>query len=181
MEASQVTATLLGERERFLAFLVGRLGSREAAEDLLQEAYLRTLSGSGDGVAPDKLLPWFFQMLRHAEIDRARARAAEGRAVDRLAQEQPDANPPPELAAELCRCIGGLLPTLKGVDQTLLRRVDLQDEGLATVARDMELTPNAAVVRLHRARKHLRQRLTQLCGACSTHGCLDCSCRPKKV
>jgi len=32
------------------------------------------------------------------------------------------------------------------------------------------------MVRLHRARKALRERLTASCRACAEHGCLDCSC-----
>jgi len=36
------------------------------------------------------------------------------------------------------------------------------------------------MVRLHRARAALREKLVRSCRTCAEHGCLDCSCgRPK--
>jgi RNA polymerase sigma-70 factor (ECF subfamily) len=63
---------------------------------------------------------------------------------------------------------------------TIVRRVDLEGTSVPEVARDEGIAPNAAVVRLHRARGALRDKLRVVCGACARHGCLDCGCRPRR-
>lgn len=42
---------------------------------------------------------------------------------------------------------------------------------------DADVTANNASVRLHRARRALKEQLLRACGACAAHGCLECSCR----
>jgi RNA polymerase sigma-70 factor (ECF subfamily) len=72
--------------------------------------------------------------------------------------------------------VGELVPTLRAEYAEILRRVDLDEEPLSEVARQLGITPNNASVRLHRARRSLRRQLERSCGTCATHGCLDCRC-----
>jgi RNA polymerase sigma-70 factor (ECF subfamily) len=58
----------------------------------------------------------------------------------------------------------------------LLQQIDLDGKAPASVAAALGLTQNNLTVRLHRARKHLREMLSRNCRACSKHGCLDCTC-----
>jgi RNA polymerase sigma-70 factor (ECF subfamily) len=69
-----------------------------------------------------------------------------------------------------------LLTELKPRDAELLRRVELNDEAVAEVARSLGLTEGAASVALHRARAVLRERLENFCGDCAKGACLDCDC-----
>ena len=69
-----------------------------------------------------------------------------------------------------------LLPTLKGEYADILQKVDLEGAAVTDIARTENITPNNAMVRLHRARKALHGRLVQTCGTCTQHGCLDCHC-----
>ena len=68
------------------------------------------------------------------------------------------------------------LPALKPDYATLLRRLDLNGEASAPVAASLGITRNNLIVRLHRARRQLRERLEQTCRLCAKHGCLDCHC-----
>jgi RNA polymerase sigma-70 factor (ECF subfamily) len=78
---------------------------------------------------------------------------------------------------ETCACLTRLMTTLKPEYAAILESVDLGGRPLAGAARDLGITSNNASVRLHRARRALRQRVQQSCGTCATHGCLDCDCR----
>lgn len=178
--SSQVVTQLVAEHRRFLAFLVPRVGSEAEAEDLLQEAYVRSLERGGQLRDGEKLVPWFYRLLRNALVDRARSRAAEARALEAHGWELPEAEAPPELETRLCACVQGLLPTLPPDQADILSRVDLGGATPAQAAQDLAITANAASVRLHRARKALHARLVQTCGTCTEHGCLDCRCgKPK--
>ena len=168
---------LVAHHRAFLRFLERRVGSRAAAEDLLQEAFVKTL-GRLETVPAEALVPWFYTVLRHAAIDRARRLGREGRAMETLARElDPVTAPPPDVQAAVCACIGALADTLKPEYAEAIRAVDLDDEPVKAFGARRGLSASAAGVRLFRARQALRQRVASACGACADHGCLDCSCR----
>lgn len=58
----------------------------------------------------------------------------------------------------------------------LIRRIDLEGESPAALAREFNITSNNLTVRLHRARQALRATLEDTCGICTKHGCLNCTC-----
>jgi RNA polymerase sigma-70 factor (ECF subfamily) len=58
-----------------------------------------------------------------------------------------------------------------------LTRIDLEEGSLADLGEEAGITAKNAAVRVHRARKALRSQAALACGACATHGCLDCECR----
>jgi RNA polymerase sigma-70 factor (ECF subfamily) len=70
-------------------------------------------------------------------------------------------------------------PRVPSQYRELLLAVDLQGEEIGEVANRLGVTRNNLTVRLHRARKHLKDALAETCQACSDGGCLDCTCEPK--
>ena len=169
---------LLAERERFLAFLERRTGSREVAEDLLHEAYLRGMERVGELRDDASAVAWFYRILRNALTDHWRHRDVERRAADTLRAQTGDEEPAvdPELMAEVCRCVAGVVETLKPEYAEAIRSVDLGGSSVGSFAVEKGITAGNASVRLHRAHTALKQRLLATCGACATHGCLDCKC-----
>ena len=164
-----------GHRE-FLAFLERRVESRAVAEDILQAAFTRGLERGGD-VKDEKVVAWFYRVLRNAVIDHYRHRSSTARAMEAWGREFPDVQEPEaELRQEICRCVSGLLETLKPEYREALRIVDLEEGKLKDLAQQSGITAENAAVRVHRARAALRRRIEQACGTCSVHGCLDCSC-----
>ena len=164
-----------GHRE-FLAFLERRVESRAAAEDILQSAFARGLE-RGAGVQDEKVVAWFYRVLRNSVIDHYRQRSSAERAMEAWGREftgvqEPDA----ELRQEICQCVSGLLATLKPEYRDALRIVDLEDGNLSDLARQSGITAENAAVRVHRARKALRRQVEQACGTCAEHGCFDCHC-----
>lgn len=174
---ARVVAAWVENHRRFLAFLERRVESRAAAEEILQEAFVRGLEQAGAIRDEERAVAWFYRLLRNALIDRYRRRGAESRGLEALARELGDAvEPPPEVEAALCRCFEALLPALRPEYGEILRRVDLEGLRPADFAREAGLTANNAMVRLHRARQALRAGLQRSCRTCADHGCLDCSC-----
>jgi RNA polymerase sigma factor (sigma-70 family) len=108
------TAAILVDNHRaFLRYLERRVGSREAAEDILQDAFVRHLARTD--AAPDEgLVPWFYRVLRNATIDRHRRQQVADRALETFARDvETRESPAPDLAAEICACVGRLAGTLK--------------------------------------------------------------------
>lgn len=171
----EVVARLLASHRAFLAFLQARVSDRAVAEEILQAAFVRTLERGGALRESESAVAWFYRLLRNALVDHYRHAAVEGRARDLQAQEEA-LRSDDELHDVVCACMGGLLPNLKAEYAEVLRRVDLDEQPLARVAAELEITTNNATVRLHRARQALKRELERSCGTCATHGCLSCSC-----
>jgi RNA polymerase sigma-70 factor (ECF subfamily) len=176
LSAEAIARLVEGHRE-FLAFLERRVESREAAEDILQTAFVRGLERGAD-VEDERVVAWFYRVLRNAIIDHYRRRSTAARAMevwgrDFIESQAPEA----ELTQEICQCVSVLLPTLKPEYREALQIIDLQDGTLSELARQSGISTENAAVRAHRARKALRRSIEQACGTCAEHGCLDCRCK----
>src|SRR5882724_11829346 len=174
--SSSALEALVANHARFLAFLERRVGRRELAEEILQEAFVRGLSrGAAARLRDDEsAIAWFYRLLRNAIVDHARHAAAEQRAVARAAVEPSDAAEPErdaELVEVICACVSSLVRTLKPEHARVLERVELGGASVRAFAAEEGLSPGHAGVRLFRARQALRRRIEQSCGTCAEHGC----------
>jgi RNA polymerase sigma-70 factor, ECF subfamily len=175
----EAIAQLVAGHREFLAFLERRVESRAAAEDILQAAFARGLE-HGAGVQDEKVVAWFYRVLRNSVIDHYRRRSTSARAMEAWGREFTEAQEPDaELRQEICQCVSGLLANLKTEYRDALRIVDLEDGSLNNLAQQSGITPENAAVRIHRARKALRRQVEQACGTCAEHGCFDCHCQPE--
>jgi RNA polymerase sigma factor (sigma-70 family) len=172
-----VVAVLVENHRRFLAFLERRVGSRDVAEDILQDAFVRGLARAGQLRDQESVVAWFYRSLRNALVDHWRRTHTERRIFDD-AEAGAEAEPAvdPELMTTVCECATALLDTLKPEYAEALRRVELDGVSVKDFAHETGVTPNNASVRLFRAREALRRQVERSCGACAEHGCLDCGC-----
>ena len=172
----EAIAQLVEGHREFLAFLERRVESRAAAEDILQTAFARGLE-RGAGVQDEKVVAWFYRVLRNSVIDHYRQRSTSARAMEAWGKDFTQLQGPDAvLHHEICRCVSGLLATLKEEYQQALRIVDLEDGSLSDLAQQSGITAENAAVRVHRARRALRRQVEQACGTCAEHGCFDCHC-----
>ncbi len=177
MTAPQTRDQVLAENHRkFLEFLRPRVESDAVAEDILQDAYAKCIDKVDDIRNEDSVLAWFYRVLRNAVVDHYRLAGAE-RNVRTALENEPEESFEPELRANVCTCVSAVLPGLKPEYADIVKAVELGERSIADVARESGLTTNNATVRLHRARAALRRRLVEVCGSCTEHGCLDCTCR----
>lgn len=169
---------LLVRRNEFVAFLASRLGGNHAdAEDILQHGFVKALNAAPELREQERLVPWFYQVLRHTLVDHIRARRAAENRDHRWTEDAGILAPgPAETERHLCECLKPLVATLPSNQAELVRRVDLGHEPVSRAAIALGLTANAASVNLHRARASLRAKLQSFCGDCAEAACLDCDC-----
>ena len=180
-DQSQAPLDVLLENHRlFLRYLERRVGDRELAEDILQDAFVKVMDRPDQAPADEGLVPWFYRTLRNAAIDRFRRREAAGRAVEAFARElETHAAPDLEIDAEICACIGRLASTLKAEYAEALQAIDVQGTPVKAFAAQRGLSVSNAGVRVFRAREALRKRLIESCGMCAEHGCQNCTCQTR--
>ncbi len=142
----------------------------------MQDALVRAVESLDDLRDTERVVPWFYRILRNGIIDAYRRRDVRQRRTTSLgeldvAEEMDDATD-----RALCECFAALIPTLRPEYGEVLTALDLGSEQPADVARRLGITTNNLKVRRHRARAALRERLKETCRTCSVHGCLDCTC-----
>lgn len=178
---SDLTLQLVNNHRQFLGFLERRVGDRALAEDILQDAFVKSLQNPPAAEDESSAVAWFYRVLRNAVIDHYRRNGARNRALEGFAAELGDAvEPPPEVREEICGCVARLAATLKPEYESAIRRIDLEGAPVQEYAAEAGITPNNASVRVFRAREALRKTVKASCGTCAEHGCLECSCGKKK-
>jgi RNA polymerase sigma factor (sigma-70 family) len=174
-----VAQVLVDNHRRFLAFLERRVPSREIAEDILQDAFVRGISKAPPIDDTESIVAWFYRVLRNAIVDHYRRAGAEQRAYAQVLAESEDSVTPTdsELFETVCACVRDLVGTLKPEYAGAIRRVDLEGASVKSFAAEQGITANNAAVRLHRAHQALRKQVTESCGTCAEHGCYRCECQ----
>ena len=169
---------LIQNRKKFLQFLNQRVGSKELAEDILQQFCMRALYKGGDLKKPGSVVVWLYRVLNSTLIDFYRREAKRHQGEAEYARSHNDHVQECDVNPEtVCMCFYELIPTLKGEYSEILQRIDLNGESHATVARDLGVTVNLVRVRLHRARQALKQvLLMSCCKSCHEEGFMNCEC-----
>lgn len=171
-------SVLLDNHRAFLRFLERRVGSQDVAEDILQDAFAKVVARPDVTPEGEAVVPWFYRLLRNAVIDRYRRGSTAAKALEQFGQEvERHESPPPETEAEICACISRLAATLKPEYAEAIQQIDVEGVPVKAFAESHQLSASNAGVRVFRARDALKKRLTESCGTCAEHGCMNCTCR----
>lgn len=171
----EVVDQLVGTHREFLRYVERRVGNRALAEEIVQEAFVRSLD-RGDEIR-ESVVGWFYRVLRNAVIDHQRRQAVANRRLDELAAElEATGDGGQELANVVCACVAQLASTLKPEYADALRRIEVDQVPVKDYAEAVGISASNAGVRIFRAREALRKQVARSCGTCAEHGCLDCTC-----
>src|SRR5690606_4139691 len=174
---ASVQRLLVENHRAFLSFLERRLGQRELAEDLLQEAFARALPKVEALRDDEALTAWFDRTLRNAVIDHSRRTEVADRALERFVTELEAHEDPPVLVRDgACRCVLRLVDSMRPNYAQALQRIEVDGISVKDFAAEQGISDNNAAARISRARKALRAQLTVSCGTCAEQDCLDCTC-----
>lgn len=168
---------LLVENHRdFLRFVERRVGNRAIAEEIVQDAFVRSLD-RGDEIR-DSVVGWFYRVLRNAVIDHQRRQTVANRRLDQFAAELESGDGgAEELSRIACGCVLKLAETLKPEYADALRKIEVEQIAVKDYANATGISASNAGVRIFRAREALRRQVARSCGTCAEHGCLDCTCQ----
>ena len=167
-----VADALRDERGNLEAFVAARV-RRDEVDDILQLAALRAMERADALDDPGRVVAWLYRIHRNLIIDTYRQRAREQRYVEAV-DEVPDGAAAPAVAP--CDCSVAQAKRLTPSYADILSLVDSDGLRLTDAANRLQVTVNNATVRLHRARKALRQAMLEHCGVSDPDDCADCRC-----
>lgn len=169
--AHAVREALATQRGQLLETVRRRVKAGVDAEEVLQRALERALARSDQVRDPARAAAWVGRVVRNVLLDELRKKHDVVLPVDEL-----------ELASVVeedgvdCWCVLVQAEQLKPEYALILRRVVVDGIPVTEIAAELGVTPGNAMVRLHRARKALRDRLKDHCGTTSARSCSECGC-----
>lgn len=139
-------------------YLARRAGGVVSADDVLGDTLMVCWRRFEE--IPDEPLPWIYGVARHCLANAERG----VRRQHRLAAKVSVLDPPPEAVPEpaedpRAEAVRTAVAELRPVEAELIRLWAWEELAPAEIAVTLGITPNAASIRLHRARQHLRDRL----------------------
>jgi RNA polymerase sigma-70 factor (ECF subfamily) len=143
-------------------YLARRIGEADA-EDLLHDVFERAQAAAQDA---EPSAGWLYRIARNAALDVLRARGVREREAARAAleDESPSDGPDEDLARTRTRsCVLGLVDQLIPAHREIVRLTELRGLSDREAAETLGITVGAAKIRLHRARRALRELMECEC------------------
>jgi RNA polymerase sigma-70 factor (ECF subfamily) len=173
MDARALIKELTGERARFVRLARSRVATEADAEDVVQRALMRAAERAEQLADAGRARAWFYRILRRAIVDHHRSQPLE--TSDEVFEHEPAAEDEGP-RAPACRCSLRMLAELRPAYAEVVRRVDFDEEDPRAVASALGVSMTNLYVRIHRARRALRERVEAHCRVSSIAPCLECTC-----
>ena len=172
-DAELVAAVRSGDTEAFSELYRAHAGAvravaaslvhdREAIADVVQDTFFRALRNLASLQDPARFRPWLLSIARNLATDQLRARGRVTVLDDSATYDVPDPRPGPVFLTELSELadhVRGCVAGLSTRDATAIVMVTQLGFTPEQVAGALSLTPGAAKVLLHRARRRMRHAL----------------------
>lgn len=145
---------------RLRSFTLRRVSDPAAAEDILQDVYLKIHAHIGELRDSERLESWIYRLTRNAITDHYRRARPQDELPEGLAapaEEEPDA------ATELAGSVRGMLRCLPGKYREALELTDLQGLGQSELAQKLGISVSGAKSRVQRAREKLKDAFLDCC------------------
>jgi RNA polymerase sigma-70 factor (ECF subfamily) len=174
---SDLPRQLLDHREAIRRYILSLVKDPAEADDLTQEAFIRALAGFRALKNEAKALPWLYRIATNVSYDRFRQasyklaqRSIEAGEEDgegsSAAASIPDAEPRLDLAMEqdeMSLCVQRYVSQLSDQYRAVILLHDTQGLTNPEIAQMLDLSLPTVKIRLHRARKRLREALDRAC------------------
>ena len=145
---------------RILGYALRRASSPEDAADAVAETFLTAWRRLDEAPGAREVLPWLYGVARRVLANQRRGERRRSRLADRLREEMPrlmEAADPGTTAGT--EAVVRALAQLREEDRDILRLAAWEGLSHGELAEVLGCSPNAAKIRLHRARKRLGARL----------------------
>lgn len=154
--------------ERLRAFIAKRVENEAEAEDVLQDVFVRVHRSLPQLKDPDRVVPWVYQITRHAIIDYYRSsghRALPIGLAEELEVEQAalPSESQPTARTELSGCLRPMIAKLPDEYRQAIMLVELDGLTQKEAAQRLGLSIPGMKSRVQRGRRQLKMLLEECC------------------
>ncbi len=163
--SSQLDASWDETFERLRTFIAYRVRDDEVAVDIAQDVLVRSIA-NGALERVDNPTAWLYRSARNAVIDHYRTRHVNEplEEIDDLWPAlEPTDDRPNDATRELAGCLQPLVAQLPEIYREALHRVDLAGQSHHVAAAEIGISTSGMKSRVQRARRQLKELLTNCC------------------
>ena len=146
-------------RDRYARFAARMLGSADAAEDAVQDAFIRAFEQLQQCRDPDNFAGWFFLILRNRCLAERRRTARTGSSADAAAVPAAEQADGPVVQQEQRRALQQALLELTPEQREVFVLKHVEDLSYEEIAGRLGASIPSLKMRMHRAYDRLRERL----------------------
>lgn len=144
-------------------FIHGRVADPAAADDILQDVYLRIHAKIGGLREGDRLESWIYQIARNAIVDHYRRKRPVEELPEQVAMLADEEEEPDEVLATLAASVETMLSCLPDQYREALEFTELRGMSQVELAKALGLSVSGAKSRVQRARDRLKQAFLECC------------------
>jgi RNA polymerase sigma factor (sigma-70 family) len=164
IKGDRASFRMLVERYQNLVFTIAfRItGKREEAEEVAQDVFMKVYNNLAGFERTAKFSSWLYRIAHNTALTKIRNRKAEFKTLDSFENGNQNSGVAVMNDAEdvfTKEYIGKAINMLAPDESTLITLFYLCEQSLEEIAQVLNIETNAAKVRLHRARKKLREKL----------------------
>jgi len=151
--------------ERLRSFIAARVHDVDVAADIAQDVLVRSIA-AGALEHVDNPTAWLYRSARNAVIDHYRTRHVHdplGQGAELWAEPAPVDDRPNEATRDLAGCLQPLVSQLPQIYREALDRVDLAGQSHHIAAAEVGISTSGMKSRVQRARRQLKELLTNCC------------------
>jgi RNA polymerase sigma-70 factor (ECF subfamily) len=151
--------------ERLRSFIASRVRDDDVAADIAQDVLVRSIA-AGALQRVDNPTAWLYRSARNAVIDHYRTRHVNeplGEMDDLWPAPEPVDDRPNDATRDLAGCLQPLVAQLPQIYREALDRVDLAGQSHHVAAAEVRISTSGMKSRVQRARRQLKELLTDCC------------------
>jgi RNA polymerase sigma-70 factor, ECF subfamily len=144
-----------------LAFVRNRINDKMAAEDIIQDIFIRIHSHLNTLKDKSKLKSWLYQITRNAIIDYYRSR----KPISEIANwiEVPETNNEKKIEQELSSCLTPMIQQLPEKYRHAVQLSEIEERTQREIAEEVNISLSGAKSRVQRGRELLKTMLYECC------------------
>jgi RNA polymerase sigma-70 factor (ECF subfamily) len=147
--------------EKLKSFILKRIPDTQAAEDVLQEVFIKIHTNMESLRDKTKLQSWVYQVTRNAIVDYYRSRKPVTEVTEQMAVSED--TPDKKSQAEISECIQALIEELPEGYKEAIYLTQYQGLTQTEMGKRLGLSPSGAKSRVQRAREKLKEMLLCHC------------------
>jgi RNA polymerase sigma-70 factor (ECF subfamily) len=151
--------------ERLRSFIAARVQNDDVAADIAQDVLVRSIA-AGALQRVDNPTAWLYRSARNAVIDHYRTRHIHdplGEAAELWPASAPVDDRPNDATRDLAGCLQPLVAQLPDIYREALDRIDLAGQSHHVAAAEVGISTSGMKSRVQRARRQLKELLTDCC------------------
>lgn len=147
---------------RLRSFILQRINSRDVAEDIVQDIYLKIHTSIGSLRNPERIESWLFQIARNSIADYYRKRRPQIGLNEEIADKEEDREEA-EFESELRLMTRRMIDRLPSIYREALSAIELRGMSQSDAARETGVSLPGMKSRVQRARRMLKAMLLDCC------------------